>query len=173
MARGKTDTGTFEFPNKLVHLRHALRLTGPRGMCFHRAVAMVMDLVDAKLCIGTFRAASPEEREANPEFSDVPFIHAWVEWRGKAFAPSAIERTGGLVAMPIDGYRDVNEARDVVEVPRAVVMKLARRYGYARHFKLQEPLKEGARFGGSLLDGVGYPHDVTEDGGVVAVGSAS
>jgi len=132
----------------LPHLMAAMTLsakTPGAGTCFQRAAALMLDLpADAELVFGVLRAAPPEERAKNPNASPVPFIHAWVEFRGQLLAPSTIERTGGrLRAMPLDEYYDINGITRTWRLESAGFRQVARR------FKLAAAFKHGAARAGS------------------------
>jgi hypothetical protein len=161
MARGN-------FPAKLKLLRAAMRMqstTQSTGMCFHRAAAMALDLPAAQVVFGIFRAATPEEQLTIPNASTVPFIHAWVEWGGKAFAPTTIEREGGLFAMIPEGYYRVNGARSIKRLKRAALVRIARETGLLQHLTKNRDLK--GSFIKAMLDEVGMPFTVSDDGGIV------
>src|SRR5262245_50344568 len=84
------------FAKELPHLDRVMWFSGEndRGPCFHRSVALLMDMPRGKLAIGTLRAARPEELEHTPNASLVPFIHCWVELEGYVLAPTTVERAG-------------------------------------------------------------------------------
>lgn len=153
-------------PVRFPTLHPALWLTGPRGMCFHRSVALVLDSPAARLCIGTVRAATPEELEAIPEASTEPFIHAWCEIGDVVLPPSLIETFGGrLPSFLRSAYYDKNGVRDVRSVPRAKLLKLAAQYDWFNHLRHHTPIPSS--FGTVLLDAAGVAWRPTEAGGVV------
>jgi hypothetical protein len=87
-------------------LSASMQLSGPRGMCFHRAIALCLDLPGSELIVATLRAATLEERKLVPNASPVRFFHAWVEWQSRLLAPSTIEQAGGnlLSLYPTEYY---------------------------------------------------------------------
>jgi len=154
-------------------LSAAMNLRGPKGMCFHRAVALCLDLPGSSVVVGTLRAATPEEQVGHPERSKVPFIHAWVEFQDKLMAPTTIEQMGGLVFIRPQEYYQVNGARDIRRLPRSAV---------ANHVADQRVMREllyGIHPGipgylvGRLLDAVGVKYLVTPQGGVIPMASAT
>lgn len=155
-------------PKRLRHLEGAMRLTGPRGMCFHRSVALVLDVPGAELCFGTFRAATDDEARAiGPLASRRPFIHCWVEYKGLAWAPSLIDTMGGLKPMRPDEYYKVNGASNIVVMRRPAVLALSRRHGFISHLRYGKELRPGVSFGTVLLEAAGIEWEVTPEGGVI------
>ena len=146
-------------------LSATMGLRGRFGLCFHRAAAFVLDVPGAVLVMGTFR----ESDTGAPGESPVPFIHAWAEYRGLAYAPTTIERTGGkLVAMNRDGYYAVNEARDIYKLTRAQLIRLDRKHEIKRALRRTGRLKPaGAGFATTLLDAAGVPYKCCPDGGIL------
>lgn len=156
-----------QFPNNLPTLRAALKLSGPLGMCFHRAYAMCLDLPGSKLCIGTFKPGTPEECAADPRVSDVPFLHAWVEWKGKAFAPTTLERTGGeFYAMDPQSYYRVNGARQIRKLSRPTVKAITDEAIRDQLLHGKRPPVDGYLVA-RLLQAAKIPHKVVDDGGVL------
>jgi hypothetical protein len=155
-------------PRKMPHLDGAMRLIGPRGMCFHRTVGLVLDVPRAQLCVGVFRAATAEELADNPHFSHTPFIHCWAEISNKIYAPTTIEATGGrLVGFNKDEYYERNGAKNIVRMSRARLLQLSKAYGLARYLLYSEPLVGDAKFSGVILDELGVDYVVTDGGGVI------
>jgi hypothetical protein len=159
------------FPNNLPTLRSALRLKSPtgNGMCFHWSVAMCIDLPGSEVVIATFRAATPEERKDIPNASDVPFLHAFVEWQGQVFAPTTLARTGGqFAAMNPAEYYAKNGATNVRRVSRRTIRKHV-----ADGFVMQQllggpsPQAPTGYLVERLLKAAGVKYLVTRDGGVV------
>lgn len=148
-----------------------MRLSGPRGLCFHRAVGFVLDVIPATLVIGRIREANDEERAAlGPDASPTPFIHAWCEWRGELFAPTTIERNGGKL-VPIDRqmYLERNGAKVLATMTRGEVKRLDKEFGFSAHLRKFTPLKHGVSFGGILLERAGVPWRDNGLGGVEAI----
>lgn len=157
-------------PAKLPHLLGAMRLSGPRGLCFHRAVGFVLDVVPATLVIGRIREANEQEKAAlGPDASPTPFIHAWCEWKGDLFAPTTIERAGGLFPMPRQLYLERNDARVLATMTRGEVKRLDKEFGFSEHLRKFKPLKGDASFGAILLERAGVPWRDNGLGGVEAV----
>lgn len=154
-------------------LSAAMKLRGPRGMCFHRAVALCMDLPGSSVVVGTHRAATPEEQVGHPERSTVPFIHAWVEFQDKLMAPTTIEQMGGLVFMRPDNYYQVNGTRDIRRLPRSgVANHVADKYVMRELLHGIHPGVPGYMIG-RLLDAVGVKYLVTPQGGVIPMASGT
>ena len=156
-------------------LSAAMRLRGPKGMCFHRSVALCLDLPGSALVVATLRAATPEEQAQHPTLglSKVPFIHAWVEFQGAVVPPSYIEQAGGLILVRPQDYYQTNGARDIRRLPRQAVVN---------HVVDQLVMRE-LMFGihpgipgylvGRLLDAVGVKYLVTPQGGVIPIASGT
>lgn len=159
----------FRFPpeNKLPHFIGSMRLSGPRGMCFHRSVGLVLDIPQAKLCVGIFRAATPEELKQFPNYSPVPFIHCWVEIGNSVYAPTTIEQLGRLTPFVKDEYYRLNEAKDVRYMSRATLLRLSREHGLAQHLLDFTPLKGDSRFASVILDELKMGHTTNVGGGVI------
>lgn len=161
-------------PKRLPVLQASLGLTGPRGMCFHRSVALCMDVPTSKLALATFRAATAEEQAADPNVSPVPFIHCFVIDGSIVLAPSTLERFDGeLRPMRLSDYLKINGATRFELVRRADLLKLGRKHGYREHLLYHRPLLGDASFAGSLLDAAGIEWEVTPEGGVVPKGTLS
>lgn len=159
----------FSFPSekKLPHFMGSMKLTGPRGMCFHRSVGLVLDIPIAKLCVGTFRGATPEELKHFPNYSDVPFIHCWVEIGKSVYAPTTIEHLGRLTPFNREEYYHLNEAKDVRYMSRATLLRLSREHGLAQHLLDFSPLKGDSKFASVILDELGVSYALTDRGGLV------
>lgn len=150
----------------LRHLRGVIaHLTGSQGLCIHRSAAMVLDLPGAVLCFGVFRAATLQERAENPLASCEPFIHAWVEYRGSVYAPTTIERFGGLTPMSMQDYYDANGATGIRRMTRPELLKISGNIGLSAHFRLGKPAR--ASVGGTLLDAVGMRYRISPEGGLL------
>lgn len=161
-----------QFPNNLPMLRSAMEKCSPlpgHGMCFHWSVALCLDLPGSEVVIGTFRAATPEERERIPNASDVPFIHAWVEWEGKVFAPTTLASTGyQFNAMPPEGYYEVNGAKNLRRVSRRTIRKhVADKAVLHQLLTGQQPKGQGYLVD-RLMEAAGIKHAVV-GGGVLPV----
>lgn len=149
------------------HLIGAMKMEGAPGMglCVHRAAGMVLDTPGAELVFGVFEPVDPAT--AAPGESTEPFIHAWVEWRGMVYAPTLIEKTGGLHPMERDGYYAVNGARDIHRLPRPALLKVAKAIGLSRHLLKQVPTKGFASVGQTLLDAAGMSYRATHNGALL------
>lgn len=157
-------------PAKMPHLEGALRLSGPRGLCFHRAVGFVLDVIPATLVIGRIREANEEERRVlGEDASPTPFIHAWCEWRGLLWAPTTMERAGGLFPVPRAMYLERNGAKVLATMSRGEVMRLSREWGFSQHLRKFKPLVGGVSFGSILLERAGVPWKDNGLGGVEAI----
>lgn len=161
---------SLKLPKRLPHLDGALRLTADRGLCFHRAAGLVLDLPPATLAVGTLPAATHEQHSLDPNVSMVDFIHAWVEVQDLVLAPTLLERsreTGMPWVFPKDVYYSVNSPRDVSHMTRGRLKQLSVEYGLADHLKNFTPLKNGAKFGDVILNEMGVAFVVTGRGGVI------
>jgi hypothetical protein len=147
-------------------LQQAMGLKTERGACIHRSAAFVFDVPGSSLIFATVRGATPEEREAIPEASPVPFIHAWAEYKGWVYAPTTIERAGGFGAMDRAEYYRLNGARDFRILTRPMLLRLDRQHGLKHALKRGGPAKSGESFGGLLLDAAGVEWAII-DGGLV------
>lgn len=154
-------------PARMKHLEGAINMIGLRGMCFHRSVAFVLDVPQAILVVATIPAATPEQRAENPEFSDVDFIHAWPQACGLVFPPSWMTPEGTMKAVSTSEYYKENNPYNFHYMKRATLKKLSKEYGFTRHFSHFTPLKDNASFGGIILNTLGIPYEVSEDGGVI------
>lgn len=158
------------FSSKFKHLRGAMRLTGPRGMCFHRASGLVLDLPPATLAVGTLPAALSEQQHRNPDLSKVDFIHAWVEVKDVVYAPTLIERSmqmGTPWIFPKEEYYEANSPRNIRTMTRARLKRLSIQFGIANHLVKQVPLLHEMKFGDIILNELKIPFVVTEKGGVI------
>lgn len=141
-------------------LEAALTLQGPRGMCLHRAAALVFDVPGSNLIFATFDP-DPSLSTGDPLESAVPFIHAWVEFKGFVFAPSSLDRTGGvLIAQDRAGYYAINRASDFRMLTRPALLRLDRQLGLKRHLTKAVRLKGDVSFGGALLDAANVPWSI-------------
>lgn len=158
-------------PSSLPHLLGAMNLVGPRGLCFHRAVGLVLDIGPpnpATLVIGRIRAANEEERERiGNDASTEPFVHAWVEWRGAVWAPTIIEAAGGLFPVDPDLYIERNGARVLARLTRGQVKRLDRLHGFSAHLRKFKPLTGGVGFGAVVLAEAGVDWADNGLGGVM------
>lgn len=152
------------------HLTGAILMEGRAGtgLCIHRAAAFVLDRPGADLCFGIFPAATEEEKAAIPNASDVSFIHAWAELSGMVYAPTTIERTGGVLApMRREGYYSINRVIRVKRLSRRQLLQISGQIGLSAHLRHGKPTRGGASVGGTLLDAAGVAWRETEDGGLV------
>lgn len=136
-------------------------LDAEHGLCFHYSAALCLDLANSYVMLGTFRAATDEERKTIPGASPVPFIHCWVELSGLVLAPTLIRAMGGqLIPIERDRYYAANAATNVHAIPRFVVQTL----GLEHHLTTGEPLPGGRAVGSILADVAAYPYRVSERG---------
>lgn len=159
-------------PKKFPHLSRALDLepTAPgHGLCFHRAVALVLDEPRARIAIGTLKAATPEQLAKDPDLSTVPFVHCWTELGSDTVvAPTTYEAAGKrLYAMPKAAYYEINAVRDVYYLSRAQVLRLAREHGWSNYIRKAKPSRLPKPLGATLLEAAGVPHTVCDEGGVI------
>jgi hypothetical protein len=140
-------------------------------MCFHRSVALCLDLPGSSLVVATLRAATAEEQVGHPERSPVPFIHAWVEFQDKLMAPSTIEQMGGLVYMRPENYYQINGARDIRRLPRRTVANhVADPYVMRQLLHGIQPPISGYLVA-RLLDAAGVKYLVSPSGGILPMAS--
>jgi hypothetical protein len=115
-------------PNKdLPYLSATMNLVSTTGrrLCFHRAVALCLDLPGSEVVLGTVQAATPEEHAANPETSTEPFIHAWVEAQGVLMSPTTIEAANGYLGFMVpEHYYHVNGVTDIRRVTRHAIRRM-------------------------------------------------
>lgn len=141
------------------------------GLCFHRSVALILEIpVAAELCMGVLRAATEEERKTIPDASPEPFIHCWVEYGGNVIAPTTYEAFGGKI-LPMEriSYYTKNGIVEgtVHRLPRPIVKKLARKYNVVQHLRSLKPLSNGAKFASIFLDAANIPYRINERGGII------
>lgn len=148
------------------NLAGALRLEAAPGqkLCIHCSAGFVLDTPGSTLMFGTISGANDEEAlEFGPNASLEPFIHSWAEYKGLAFAPTTLDRTGGkLVGMEPTGYYRVNRMSDIKSLSRPALLKIARQIGLSRHLRLGVPTRDLASVGSSLLDAAGKAYRVVE-----------
>jgi hypothetical protein len=137
------------------------------GQCFHRGVALTLDMPLATLCIGTLREATPEEQETIKGASTEPFIHCWIEVREIVYAPTTIEAAGELVAWPKDEYYSRNGVSDVTRASRAKILRLSKEHNWSSHMLRGKPYKLAAPLGGVLLIELKIRHKLSAGGGVI------
>lgn len=155
-------------PKKMPHLEAAFNLIGPRGPCFFRAVAFVLDVPQAKLMIGTFRAGTEEEQAACTLVSREPFIHAWCEVGEQVYSPTAYENCNRqLVPFDKADYYSQNQARDIVCMDRARLLRLSRKYGLGKYIMYLAPLEGNLKFASVILDELGVKHRMSKDNGLL------
>lgn len=150
-------------PNLLAAM--SLQATTPgAGTCFHRCAALMLDLPpDAEMVFGVLRAATAEERAKIPNASPVPFIHAWVEFRGQLLAPTTIERTGGeLRAMPLESYYQANQIRVTWRLRWPAFNQVARRFRLAAAFKHGSARTGSGEVVDALLKAAGVRYTLSE-----------
>lgn len=159
-------------PNpQLPFLSGAMKLRGVKGMCFHRAVALCLDIPGSSVVVGTLRAATPEERIGHPERSTTPHLHAWVEFEGKLMAPTTIEANGGLVFVRPQEYYQICGATNIRRLSRSALTERV----VDRHINREllfgiRPLQPGYLVS-RLLDAVGVKYIISPAGGVLPIGA--
>jgi hypothetical protein len=137
------------------------------GSCFHRAVALCLDMPRVRIAIGTVRAATADERRSIPNASTVPFIHAWCELgKDTVYTPTLVERWDGLIPFDREQYYHFNGVSNVHHVSRKRVMDLAKLHSWSSHILRDKPRKLVPTLGQVILEASGIPHMVNEDRGV-------
>lgn len=153
---------TLELPT----LSAAMELSGPRGMCFHRSIALCLDLPSSWLIVAKLRAATPEEQKRIPNASPVPFFHSWVELNDVIYAPTTIEVMGGLKPMPRNDYYTLNGVSDVRYLShKKVKTKIADRL-ILNHLNFGTPIPPGYLVE-KLFEAAQLKYKVSEQGGVI------
>lgn len=148
-------------------------LDGRTGLCFHRSVALLLDVAaPGNLCMGTHRAATPEELVSIPRASAEPFIHCWVEYRrgdqDLVVAPSAYEAMGNRITpMDRDSYYAINGTRNVCRLNRSKIKALVREHDLVPHLRSCRPLKPGQSFAPIFMDAAGVSWKVSDRGGII------
>lgn len=156
------------FPKSMPHLVGALKMEASPGqkLCVHCAAGFVLDTPGATFACATFSPATPEQAALIPNASNVPFIHAWAEYRDDVWSPTAIDQMGGqLRPMNREGYYRVNGATDVKLLTRRQLLKVAKEIGLSRHLRLGVPAK--ASVGSSILTAAGKAHRSGPDGALL------
>lgn len=160
-----------EFPLLFAVIHNMESKARATGLCFHRSVAMLLDMpIAAELCIGTLKCATPEELAANPILSPTPFIHCWIEYGTKLFAPTTYEAAGGyIMVMDRDEYYAKNGVRDVHRLNRYTVKKLADKHRLRPHLRNSSPLEEGTHFASIFLEAADVFWTISDRGGIVPI----
>jgi hypothetical protein len=162
-----------QLPTKLPHFDGALLLLPDdryieRGMCFHKTVGFVLDVPMARLCVGTFRGASPEELAIQPELSPDPFIHCWPEVGSLAFLLNRANLRDRVInRYDKQAYYRQNGTTNVVSMPRSRLLHLSRAYGLAQHLLYHAPLVGDSKFATVILDDLGVSYSISDRGGLV------
>jgi len=160
-----------EIERRLPHLwavLHFASKTGAGGLCFHRSTALCMDVPSLRLVIGTHRAATEEEIGLNPLSSPVPFLHCWTEHKGRVLSPSSYEAADSrLISWPIETYYAANGTHDTRAIPRALLMAIARKHGWKRHFLKNDPPSLPIGLPLQLLDAIKFPYRINARGGLL------
>lgn len=153
----------------LKHLMGALSHLVPaegQGLCFHWSTALALDWPGSTLMIGDLETVPPER-----------MVHAWVEHRGKYYAPTTIKAMRGLYAIDPAEYAEINDIGEVRRMPYRELAPLMRSIGFPAHAlkgrELRRDKMDGKPFGKFLLDAVGMPHATDCKGGVVPVGATA
>jgi len=149
----------------LPHLAAALTYSSRTGgnTCVQRAAALMLDLTGATLVFGVLRAATAEERERiGPSASPVPFIHAWVEYRGKLYAPTLVETFGELRALPVEVYYGANGITRTWRLEHKAYMQIARRYRLSAAFKHRSARAGDGEVADALLRAAGVKYVLSE-----------
>jgi hypothetical protein len=166
-----------KLPNHLPHFTAAVDLDPPdgqpaRGLCFHRTVGFVLDTPVAKLCVGTFRAATEEEiafgAQHGMDVSPEPFIHCWPEAGEIAFMLAAANRRNRVInRIDRTQYYEQNGTTNVVRLSRKQLLDLSSRYGLAQNILYRQPLVGDAKFAEVILDFLGVGYRISDRGGLI------
>lgn len=157
-------------PTRLPHLDGALKMEpmeAGRGLCFHKTAGFVLDAPMAKLYVGTFRGATTQELEENPDFSPEPFIHCWPQVGKIVLGLNYIQLGGTIPRFDEQRYYEWNGASNVVSMPRKRLLELSRAYGLSEHLLYHVPLVGRAKFGSLILDELGVSHAISDRGGLI------
>ena len=149
----------------LPHLKAAMVYQTANGSntCVQRAAALMLDLTGATLVFGLMRPATAEERERIGEkASPVPFIHAWVEYRGELLAPTLIETFGDLRALPVEVYYGANGIKTTWRLEHKAFMQIARRYKLSSAFKHQSARAGDGMVADALLRSAGVKYVLSD-----------
>jgi hypothetical protein len=130
-------------------------------------VALILDADDGELCIGVLDGARTPEERADPTNSPTPFIHCWVEYGGKLFAPTTIEAVGGLYAFHPITYYQANGVRDIHRIPLERIKALATQHGWREYFTTGKNAPGYTPLGTIVLDECGIPWQISDRGGVI------
>jgi hypothetical protein len=151
----------------LQHLRGAMRNLRPasgQGLCFHWSTALALDWPGSTLMIGDLETVHPDR-----------MIHAWVEHRGRYYAPTTIEAVGALYGIHPAEYAKINDIREVRQMPYRKLAPLMRTIGFPAHAlkgsDLRRDKMEGKSFGAFLLEAAGMPWRDDGRDGVIPVAS--
>lgn len=138
------------------HVRGAMAFESDSGAnCMQRAAALALDLPGAEIVFGTLKAADPQMIATNPKASPIPFVHAWIEWRGDVYAPTLIERMGGLRAINRESYYRENEPRDVRRLSREDFDKIAKRFALSAAFRHHKQRAGKGEYVDAMLEAAG------------------
>ena len=143
----------------------SLKASNGQGSCFHMSFALVLDMHDSELCVGTFAAATLAELMLVRNASLVPFLHAWVECRGSAFAPTLVERMDGLVPMERAEYYTTNGVTDIKKLTRRQILKINRELRFSNYLRGGPP--PSSNLVEAMLNELGIRYVVSAHGGVL------
>jgi hypothetical protein len=156
----------------LPHLWQALHMASiipASGMCFHRSVALCLDMAPLKVVMGTLRAATLDEREAINGASEIPFIHCWTELaNGDVIAPTTLNVTeGNLLLYPRAEYYGHNGVKDTYTITRREIRELSWQYGWGKAFLSGVSTWDFPLLATVLLGYAELPYKVSSDGGII------
>ncbi len=137
------------------------------GLCFHWSTALCLDIAGSEIVIGTLAGATVEEAIANPNATFDPFLHAWVEYHGRVFAPTTIKVFGGLSPMNRAEYYATNGIADTLRLSQSQLLEAFKGLGLVAHLTRRAPLRKGVRFVPRLLAKAGVAWMDDGAGGVV------
>jgi hypothetical protein len=155
----------------LSNLEQAMSLASPsgNGLCFHWSAALCLDIPGSIMVIGILKPLGEREIAAGlalpDDASNVPFYHAWVEYKGQVLAPTLIEAMGGLRPINKTWYYNINGCHNMRRISRRDLLQL---------IKSNNELKDEILFGaenGKLVDNLmklaKLPYKLSDRRGVI------
>ena len=138
-----------EFPPTLRATVELLEPDHDNGLCFHRSAALCYDMAGSMVVIGIFNPDVEAVKAEGGTTDGQPFYHCWVEFKGCVFAPTTLERLGGLQPMHRLGYYNINGVSLTRRIPRRKLLEI-----FAKNPELLNQLKFGIQPGkeGFLVD---------------------
>jgi hypothetical protein len=158
---------------ELRYLHAAMHYKGTaNNACVQWSMGLALDMKRAVVTFGTLRAATPDEVASIPGASLVPFIHCWVEVGEIVYAPTTLERSGGVL-VPFDraDYYDRNGVSDVRHVLREAFDDIAHRYRLTSALKHLSPRFGSSAVAGELLRAAGVQYVLDEHRALLPIDS--